>query len=145
MCIVFISQQTATFALHNINWFVFFNRDEKCLLRGTNWVFKWNSLRFFFKVLTSSTTTSFFAITFHWPDKRMVPEQGTTLLIFTLFVPCTVNRTHTTFTNKWTVIIPCYVIQYSHSELVRHVSIPCWDHHQGVKGKAIPLQVWTGP
>jgi hypothetical protein len=37
MCIVFVLQQTATFTLYNINWF--FNRDEKCLLRGTYWVF----------------------------------------------------------------------------------------------------------
>jgi hypothetical protein len=51
MCIVFISEQTATFALYNVNWSVFCNRDEKCLLRGTNWVFKWNSLRFVFKWL----------------------------------------------------------------------------------------------
>jgi hypothetical protein len=49
MCIVFISEQTATFALLIC---FFFNRDEKCLLRGTNWVFKWNSLRFVFKGLT---------------------------------------------------------------------------------------------
>jgi len=27
----------------------FHNRDEKCLLRGTNWVFKYSSLRFVFK------------------------------------------------------------------------------------------------
>jgi hypothetical protein len=27
-------------------------------------------------------------------------------------------------------ILLCY--QYSHSELARHVSIPCWDHHQGL-------------
>ena len=26
----------------------FYNRDEKCLLRGTNWVFKYSSLRFVF-------------------------------------------------------------------------------------------------
>ena len=26
----------------------FYNQDEKCLLRGTNWVFKYNSLRFVF-------------------------------------------------------------------------------------------------
>jgi hypothetical protein len=38
---------------------------------------------------------------------------------------------HTTVTNKCTLITPCYVIQYSHSELARHISIPCWDHHQG--------------
>ena len=31
----------------------FYNRDEKCLLRGTNWVFKWSSLRFLFKGLIS--------------------------------------------------------------------------------------------
>jgi hypothetical protein len=29
----------------------FYNRDEKCLLRGTNWVFKWSSLRFVFEGL----------------------------------------------------------------------------------------------
>ena len=29
----------------------FYNRDEKCLLRGTNWVFKQSSLRFVFKEL----------------------------------------------------------------------------------------------
>ena len=29
----------------------FNNRDEKCVLRGTNWVFKSSSLRFVFKVL----------------------------------------------------------------------------------------------
>jgi hypothetical protein len=32
------SEQTATFALHSINWFVFYNRDGKCLLRGTYWL-----------------------------------------------------------------------------------------------------------
>jgi hypothetical protein len=42
----------------------------------------------------------------------------------------TVILTHTTLTNKCTLIIPCYVIEYS--KLVRHVSIPCWDHHQGL-------------
>ena len=30
----------------------FYNRDEKCLLCGTNWVFKYSSLRFVFKGLT---------------------------------------------------------------------------------------------
>ena len=30
----------------------FYNRDEKCLLHGTNWVFKYSSLRFVFKGLT---------------------------------------------------------------------------------------------
>jgi len=29
----------------------FYNRDEKCLQRGTNWVFKYSRLRFAFKRL----------------------------------------------------------------------------------------------
>jgi hypothetical protein len=40
MCFEFISKQTATFALYNKKLIVFYNRDEKCLQRGTNWVFK---------------------------------------------------------------------------------------------------------
>jgi len=31
----------------------FYNRDEKCLQRGTDWVFKWSGLRFVFKGLKS--------------------------------------------------------------------------------------------
>ena len=31
----------------------FYNRDEKCLLRATNWVFKYSSLRFVFKRLSN--------------------------------------------------------------------------------------------
>ena len=30
----------------------FYNRDEKCLLHGTNWVFKYSGLRFVFKGLS---------------------------------------------------------------------------------------------
>ena len=30
----------------------FYNRDEKCLERGTDWVFKYSSLRFVFKELS---------------------------------------------------------------------------------------------
>ena len=41
----------------------FYNRDEKCLLRGTDWVFKLNSLRLVFKgkymnIIILSKTTS---------------------------------------------------------------------------------------
>ena len=50
-CFVFIWVQTATCATYNINWLVFYNRDEKCLQRGTDWVFKYSSLRFVFKGL----------------------------------------------------------------------------------------------
>jgi len=34
----------------------FYNRDEKCLQRGTDWVFKLNSLRFVCKLLILSIT-----------------------------------------------------------------------------------------
>jgi len=40
MCFVSIWEQTATCATYSINWLVFYNRDEKCLQRGTDWVFK---------------------------------------------------------------------------------------------------------
>ena len=40
MCFVFIWEQTATCATYSINWSVFYNPDEKCLQRGTDWVFK---------------------------------------------------------------------------------------------------------
>jgi len=50
MCFVFFWEQTATCATYSINWLVFYNRDEKCLLRGTDWVFKLSSLLFFFNM-----------------------------------------------------------------------------------------------
>ena len=53
MCFVFIWEQTATCATYSINWLVFFNRDEKCLQRGTDWGFKQNGLPFVFKGLKS--------------------------------------------------------------------------------------------
>jgi len=34
----------------------FYNRDEKCLLRGTDWVFKYSGLRFVFKRLNGVGT-----------------------------------------------------------------------------------------
>jgi hypothetical protein len=41
---------------------LFYNRDEKCLLRGTSWVFKLNSLRFVFKGLKSNFHTNVGAV-----------------------------------------------------------------------------------
>ena len=43
MCFVWISEQTAIISLHNINWPVFYNTDAVCSLRGTDWIFKYNS------------------------------------------------------------------------------------------------------
>jgi hypothetical protein len=39
-CVVSISEQPATFGPYNIKLTGFYNRDEKCLQRGTDWVFK---------------------------------------------------------------------------------------------------------
>ena len=55
MYFVFIWEQTATCATYSINWLVY-NRDEKCLQRGTNWVFKYSGLRFVCKGLMRTTT-----------------------------------------------------------------------------------------
>jgi len=42
MCFVWISEQTAIIFLYNINWLVFITETE-CLLRGTDWIFIYNS------------------------------------------------------------------------------------------------------
>ena len=49
ICFVFIWKKNGDFypILHKL--ISFYNRDEKLLLRGTDWVFKWSSLRFVFK------------------------------------------------------------------------------------------------
>jgi hypothetical protein len=44
MCFVFVWEQTATCSIY-IKRIGFYNRDEKCLQRGTDWVFKWSGLR----------------------------------------------------------------------------------------------------
>jgi hypothetical protein len=40
LCFVFICEQTVTCATYSINWLGFYNADEKCLQRGTDWAFK---------------------------------------------------------------------------------------------------------
>jgi len=42
MCFVWIWEQTAIISLYNINWLVFI-ADTESLLRGTDWVFMYNS------------------------------------------------------------------------------------------------------
>jgi hypothetical protein len=42
---VFVWEQTATCAIYIKQLIGFYNRDEKCLQRGTNWAFKWSGLR----------------------------------------------------------------------------------------------------
>ena len=43
MCFVLISEQTSIISLYSINWLVFISEKEVCLLRGTDWVFKYNA------------------------------------------------------------------------------------------------------
>ena len=44
----------------------FYNRDERCLLRGTNWVFKYSSLHFVFKGLIQDRND--FIFVYNWHD-----------------------------------------------------------------------------
>ena len=44
VCCVWVSKQTAIISLDIIDRMVFYNREEMCLLRGTNWIFKYNSI-----------------------------------------------------------------------------------------------------
>jgi hypothetical protein len=44
----------------------FYNRDEKCLQRGTDWAFKYSSLRFVFKGLMLLTTACLMITVAHW-------------------------------------------------------------------------------
>ena len=46
MCFVFIWEKRATYASYTMNWVVFTTKIKNCLLRVTNWVFKWSTLRF---------------------------------------------------------------------------------------------------
>ena len=52
VCFLFISEQKATCATYSIKLTGFYNRDEKCLQRGTDWVFKYSGLHLGFKGLT---------------------------------------------------------------------------------------------
>jgi len=51
MCFVWISEQTPIISLYNINWLVFITKIQ-CLLRGTNWVFKSNSVTLRYKTFS---------------------------------------------------------------------------------------------
>jgi hypothetical protein len=55
MCFVRISEQTAIISLYSVNWLVFIT-ETKCLLSGTDWVFKSDTLIFVFIELTILST-----------------------------------------------------------------------------------------
>jgi len=50
MCFVFVSEKSDLYHLRN-KLIGFYSQDEKCLQRGTDWVFKCSSLGFVFKRL----------------------------------------------------------------------------------------------
>ena len=52
LCVLYLSENKQRLVpLHKL--IGFYNCDEKCLLRGTNWVFKYSCLRFVFKGLNT--------------------------------------------------------------------------------------------
>jgi len=57
MDFVCIPEKTAKFALHSIWWLLFKNLHGKCLLCGTNCVFKYNGLHFVLKGLIQPITS----------------------------------------------------------------------------------------
>ena len=50
MCFVWIWEQTAIISLYSINWLVCITETE-CLLRGTDWVFKYTTIQDTFRFL----------------------------------------------------------------------------------------------
>ena len=50
LCVLYLSENKSDLCHLQHKLIGFYNRDEKCLLRGTNWVFKYSSVRFVFKV-----------------------------------------------------------------------------------------------
>ena len=54
LCVLYLSEGENSDLCHLQHKLIgFYNRDEKCLLRGTDWAFKHSSLRFVFKGLST--------------------------------------------------------------------------------------------
>jgi len=54
LCVLYLSEGKNSDLCHLYHTLIgFYNRDEKCLLRGTDWAFKQSSLRFVFKGLST--------------------------------------------------------------------------------------------
>ena len=51
LCVLYLSEKNSNLCHLQHKLIGFYNQDEKCLLRGKKWVFKWSSLRFVFKGL----------------------------------------------------------------------------------------------
>ena len=88
-CFVFIWEQTVICATHTMNWL--YNRNGKCLQRGTDWVFKYSSLRLVFKWLTwfclmevSHMHTWSIRTSLPWTKRKSVSKQISTFRNFHL-------------------------------------------------------------
>jgi hypothetical protein len=68
MCFVWISEQTAIISLY-INWLVLITEIE-CLLRGTDWVFNYNSV--LHNATSQRTTYQLRTMTTMWPFRCML-------------------------------------------------------------------------
>ena len=51
LCVLYLSENKQRLVPLTAKTDWFYNLDKKCLLRGTNWVFKWSSLRIVLKGL----------------------------------------------------------------------------------------------
>ena len=51
LCVLYLSEKNSNLCHLQHKLIGFYNRDEKCLLHGMNWVFKWNSQHFIFNLL----------------------------------------------------------------------------------------------
>ena len=84
----------------------FYNRDEKCLLRGMNWVFKKSSLRFIFKGLihllcTGHSTKQLWVLRpMYWPSH---------VIYCLLFGRLKRNPIFLTYWMSWEIQLVCYI------------------------------------
>jgi len=78
-------KKTTIISLYNINRLAFYSRDGVCLLRGTNWVFKWYRSSFVLKGLIYVWTKSFY-----------MNFTSTLLYTFYMFYPCHFSVTSVT-------------------------------------------------
>ena len=85
MCFVWIWEQTAIISLYSINWLVFITETE-CLLRGTDWVFIYNS--------TFCPHSVFMCFVWIWEQTAIISLYSIQLLIFLMQAQCSLCGTN---------------------------------------------------
>ena len=79
MCFVWISEQTTIFPIqHKLTGF--YNRDEVCILRGTDWIFKYNS--------TFSPHSVFMCFVWIWEQTTIISLYNINWLVFLTEMKC---------------------------------------------------------